>query len=66
MTHSKAVSPYERDAMRSGMCGVMRDKLRNRLCIVLVVVSPFKRDVMRSVMRDKIITHKSLHVAIGA
>ena len=52
--------------MRSAMRGVMRDKFRNRFCIVLVVVSPFKRGVMRSVMRDKIIPHRSLHVAIGA
>ena len=37
--------------------GVMRDKIRHRFCIVLVVVSLFKRGVMRSVMRDKIITH---------
>ena len=60
------MSPYERDAMRSAMRGVMRDKFRNRFCIVLVVVSPFKRGITRSMMRDKIITHRSLHVAIGA
>ena len=60
------MSPYERDAMRSAMRGVMRDQFRNRFCIVLVVASAFKRDVMRSVMRDKVITHRSLHVAIGA
>ena len=46
--------------------GVMRDKIRHRFCIVLVVVSLFKRGVMRSVMRDKIITHWSLYVVIGA
>ena len=28
--------------MRSAMRGVMRDKFRNRFCIVLVVVSAFK------------------------
>ena len=60
------MSPYERDAMRSAMRGVMRDKFRNLFRIVLVVVSPFGRGVMRSVMRDEIITHRSLHVAIGA
>ena len=52
------MSPYERDAMRSAMHGVMRDKFRNRFCIVLFVVSPFKRGVMRSVMRVKIITRE--------
>ena len=62
---AKAVSIYERDAMRSAMRGVMRDKFNNRFCIVFVVMSPFKRGIMRSVMRDKIITHRSLHVAIG-
>ena len=60
------MSPYERDAMRSAIRGAMRDKFRNRFCIVLVVVSSFKLGAMRSVMRDKIITHRSLHVAIGA
>ena len=32
--------------------------------IFSVVVSPFKRGVMRGVMRDKIITNRSLHAAI--